>query len=66
MLKGQDNMPVGGNMAAKSRRVKPLKGSQGKIAALFPLTLYVNFLNFQTWSQYCRYLYQLLQMGFSR
>ena len=47
MSNKQDNIPVGGNMAAKSRRVKPLKGSQGKIAALFLLPYMLVFTVFR-------------------
>lgn len=47
MLKGQEGLPVGGNSAAKPRRIKPLKGAQGKIAALFLLPYMLVFTIFR-------------------
>lgn len=47
MSKRQEQLPVGGNAAAKKRRAKPLKGSQGKIAALFLLPYMLVFTIFR-------------------
>lgn len=47
MSKGQDFTPAGSGATAKVRRVKPLKGSQGKIAALFLLPYLLIFTIFR-------------------
>ncbi len=48
MSKGQViKQDVGGTVAAKPRRIKPLKGSQGKIAALFLLPYMLVFFIFR-------------------
>lgn len=47
MLKKQNGIPVDGNGSAKPRRIKPLKGSQGKIAAIFLLPYMLIFTIFR-------------------
>jgi multiple sugar transport system permease protein len=47
MSKGQDISTVAGGAAGKVRRTKPLKGSQGKVAALFLLPYMTIFVIFR-------------------